>query len=184
VPADSASRDAQLVLFGGQIAAGKTAAARGVAERGGSRLVLVRRALEEILGGVDWDRRRLQIEGAALDERSHGRWLLDYLLQVLDADGRVVVDAARTRRQVEPIMDAVPTARLIFLAASESTRRRRYRQAAAVDPVKRTTPFDEAMAHPTESEALTIRAMASLVINTDELTGEEVVDEVCRFLSW
>lgn len=184
VQAASERVSTELVLVGGQIAVGKTSAAQGIAARGGARVVLVRRALEEILGGSAWDRRRLQLEGAALDQRSNGRWLLDYLGEVIEHGGRVVVDAARTRRQVEPIMQSVSDAQLVFLAASESTRRRRYSRAGETDAVKRSMAFDEAIAHTTEAEAATIRSMAGLVIDTDDLTVEQVVDEACRFLRW
>jgi len=176
--------DSEVVLVGGQIAAGKTSAASGVATRGGAELILVRQALEQILGGANWDRRRLQQEGADLDRRSNGKWLLDFIVAGSDRRNRVVVDAARTRRQVEPILEAGVGARLIFLVASETTRRARYALAQATDSVKRSTPFDAAMSHETEREAATLRAMADIVIETDDLAIAGVVDECCAALRW
>lgn len=184
VLAASGPTSCSLVLIGGQIASGKTVTAHGLADRGRGRVLPVRTALQEILGGADWDRRRLQEEGAALDQRTSGQWLLDYLMAILDPGGRVIVDAARTRIQVEPILEAISDAQLIFLAAAESTRRRRYGQAAATDAVKRSTSFDQAMTHETEIEAVTIRSMAHLQIETDDLTIEQVVDEACKFIRW
>lgn len=174
----------EIVLIGGQIACGKTSTAGGLGRRGAAGLVQVRVALQRILGGADWDRRKLQAEGADLDRRTNGRWLLEYVQSVSDSGGRWVVDAARTRRQVEPILNTETSSRLIYLSASEASRRYRFGLAQAEDPVKRSMSFDGAMAHSTESEALTLAAMASFVIDTDELTVEDVVDETLGFLGW
>lgn len=184
VPVASVPASRELVLVGGQIAVGKSVTAHGIAVRGGAVLVEVRRALEGILGGSDWDRRRLQLEGADLDRRTQGKWLLDYVMVVSERATRVVVDAARTRRQAEPILEGGFGARLVFLAASEGTRRRRYRWAQEYDAVKRSMSFDEAMSHATESEASTLRAMADFVIETDDLSIDGVVDESCYLLGW
>ena len=170
------------MLIGGQIGSGKTAVATSLAETCDALYIPVRAALQEILGGRDWDRPRLQKEGAELDRRTNGRWVLEYLSRF--EDKRIVVDAARTRRQVEPILEAGIGSRLVYLAASEYTRRNRYALAQATDMVKRSTPFDRAMNHPTEIEATALRAMADIVIETDDFTVTEVVQELRVSLSW
>src|SRR5690242_18409338 len=93
----------ELLVIGGEIAAGKSSLATGLSEAD-CTLIRVRDALQSILGGTGWDRRRLQVEGADLDNRTGGSWLLDYLSDVTGEGGRWVVDAGRTRRQVEPIL--------------------------------------------------------------------------------
>ena len=174
----------ELVLVGGEIASGKSALALGLGGVGSATVVRVRAALQEILGGTEWDRRRLQVEGADLDRRTNGRWLLEYLGSELERADRLVVDAARTRRQVEPILEHCVGARLVYLSASEATRRHRFALARAEDSVKRSMSFDDAMAHSTEAEARRLAAMANLVLETDALSVEEVVTEAARFLGW
>lgn len=173
----------EILVIGGEIAAGKTSLATRLSEAD-CTLVRVRDALQSILGGVGWDRRRLQMEGADLDNRTGGRWLLDYLADVTANGGRWVVDAGRTRRQVEPILEHLVGSRLVFLRAHESIRRARYLRGQAEDPVKRSVSFDEAMAHPTEREALTLAAMAHLVIDTDDLERAAVLRAVRDWMGW
>lgn len=173
----------EVLVIGGEIAAGKTSLATGLSEAD-CNLVRVRDALQSILGGAGWDRRRLQVEGADLDRRTAGRWLLDYLADVTANGGRWVVDAGRTRRQVEPILEHLPGSRLVFLRAHESIRRERYRSGQAEDPVKRSVSFDDAMAHPTEREAPTLAAMAHLVLDTDDLDRASVLRVVREWMGW
>lgn len=173
----------EALVIGGEIAAGKTSLATGLSQLG-CTVVRVRDALQSILGGAGWDRRRLQAEGADLDRRTGGRWLLDHLVEVTEGGGRWVIDAGRTRRQVEPILEHLPGSRLVFLRAHESVRRERYLLGQADDPVKRSVSFDEAMAHPTEREAPTLAAMAHLVIDTDELEPPAVVRVVRDWMGW
>jgi predicted kinase len=169
-----ATDEVAVILVGGEIAAGKTTLAHHLGTTTGTRVIRVRDAMQEILGGTGWDRRRLQAEGLGLDRRTNGRWLLDYLTELAELEQRIVVDAARTRRQVEPILESLDSSSLVYLTASESVRRARFTQAQAVDPVKYSMPFDEAMAHVTEREVRDLVAMAHLVVDTDDLTASEV----------
>jgi hypothetical protein len=182
VPASSAP--CEVVLIGGQIGSGKSTVAQRVSVDSGCRLLRVRGVLQDVLGGPYSDRHRLQIEGAALDVRTGGRWLLHYLEEHRDDTSRLVIDAARTRRQVEPILEAYLGARLVYLAASEASRRHRFALGSAADPVKRSMPFDEAMRHETETEARTIAAMAHLIVETDDRGVEDVVAEIIDWCGW
>ena len=74
--------------------------------------------LEQVLGGPNWDRQRLQKEGAALDERTRGRWLLTYLETHVSAGGGCVLDSVRTRLQVEPVLESVSASRLNIPASA------------------------------------------------------------------
>ncbi len=165
------------ILIAGQIAAGKSSVARGVAEATGSELVLVRVALAEVLGLRDADRTTLQVEGAALDKRTNGRWLVEYLQERILL-GSVVVDSMRTARQTTPVLEWVPGAVLIYLDASTAARRFRFKESAISDPVKRSLNFERSMEHETEREARALRSMAHLIVETDSLTLDETVKEV------
>jgi cytidylate kinase len=175
---------AEILLIGGQIGSGKTAVAEGLAGFNGVQIVRVRQALADILGGTDWDRAKLQREGAALDQRSAGTWLCRYLQEHCAEKERWVVDSARTRRQVEPVLNEITDSRLVFLSAAETTRRQRFTSSAVADPVKRSMPFDVAMRHGTEREAATIAAMAHLVIETDDMGLDEVVHAIASWMRW
>ncbi|HWJ97797.1 MAG TPA: hypothetical protein VNQ33_06525 [Acidimicrobiales bacterium] len=179
-----ATDEISVILVGGEIAAGKTTLATAVASASGARVVRVREAMQEILGGIGWDRRRLQAEGVSLDRRTNGRWLLDYLEELSESEKRLIVDAARTRRQVEPILESLSGARLVYLTASESVRRDRFTEAQNTDPVKYSMPFDEAMAHVTEREVRDLIAMAHLAHDTDDQTADEVSDAILTWSGW
>ena len=86
--------------------------------------------------------------------------------------------------KTEPILEAITTARLVYLEATEVTRRQRYAHGQVLDVVKRSTTFDDAMRHATESEASSLRSMASLVVETDGLTVAAVVQVVRHELDW
>lgn len=174
----------EILLIGGQIGSGKTAVANRLADLEEVQLIRVRDALAEILGGFNWDRAKLQREGAALDQRSMGTWLCRYLEEHCEVQTRWVVDSARTRRQVEPVLNEITGARLVFLSAMEDTRRERFGWSSAIDPVKQSMPFDLAMRHATEREAATIAAMAHLVVETDDLDLNEVVETIAAWMRW
>lgn len=173
----------EVLVIGGEIAAGKTSLATGLGYAD-CVPVRVRDALQSILGGADWDRRRLQVEGASLDRRTGGRWLVNYLAELTAEGGRWAIDAGRTRRQVEPILERITGSRLVCLRAHEAIRRARYAQGQINDAVKRSVSFDEAMAHPTEREATTLTSMAHLVIDTDELDEAGVLKVVRDWMGW
>lgn len=167
-----------VVLLAGPIAVGKSAVARQLATDLGGEVVSVRRALIDVLGlSTAADRSTLQREGADLDRRTRGAWLVDYLIERVDQGATpVIVDSLRTVLQTEPILLNVPDARLFYLTAHSSTRRQRYGLASGTDAVKRSVPFDDAMNHPTEQRVVDLRRLAQLVIETDELTIREVAN--------
>jgi cytidylate kinase len=167
-----------VILVSGEIATGKTAVATALARWMPADLVKVREALSRVLGVAAQDRQELQRRGADLDRRTSGRWLRDYIEEHHPHATAVVVDALRTRRQTIPILERFVDSRLVFLEAHEETRRSRYREAAATDPIKASVDFETAMRHPTELEVVHLRAIAQLVVATDDLKVNEVVTEV------
>lgn len=170
------------LLISGEIATGKTAVAVQLADVTVARLVKVREALGEVLGIDARDRLTLQVQGADLDRRTNGRWLRDYIRDRHEPNAQLVIDALRTRRQTVPILEGIVDSRLIYLEAHEETRRHRYAEAAATDPVKASLDFDTAMHHPTETEVRLLRPMAHLVIATDDLSVAAVVSEIVSTL--
>jgi adenosyl cobinamide kinase/adenosyl cobinamide phosphate guanylyltransferase len=168
------------ILISGGIAVGKSTTAEALSTAVGARVVRVRLALAEILDLDGQDRDALQKQGAALDRRTQGRWLLHYLEERKAPGEIVIVDALRTRRQTLPVLDVLPNTHLVHLVASESVRRHRYDLAAASDRLKASVPFDVATAHETERAADEVRDLAELVLLTDELSVDETVELIVQ----
>lgn len=175
-------RPATCVLIAGALAAGKSTVAHLLTARSGGCLVPVRHALERALGLVNADRRTLQEEGAALDRRTNGRWLVEHLLERSEDEPFLIVDSVRTLRQTIPILTRVPNASLVYLETDLTTRRQRFSIAARDDPVKRSMSFADAMRHPTEGEVTKLRPVANLAIDTNDLSPGEVVSEIENLL--
>jgi shikimate kinase len=174
-----------IVLLAGPIAVGKTSLAEGISESLPAELIRVRVVLSEMIGVPLNDRRRLQIEGAAFDIRTGGRWLLNYLQDsdVTDSNRHMVVDALRTIRQTEPLLLGLSESILVYLAASEAVRAHRYRAGAQGDPLKRDLTFRDALRHETEARSAELASLAHIFIETDGLTAAEVLAEVMGRLS-
>lgn len=166
------------VLLAGAIASGKSTVAVSLANRMQGEVIRVRDALSAVLGVGIADRRTLQERGAELDRHTNGRWLMDYLEERLGGGTFLVVDSMRTKRQTLPVLEGIPDTILVYLEANGATRRQRFLSAAATDPLKRSMSLAEAMRHPTEREVSDLREMAHLVIETDAIDAEGVVDEI------
>lgn len=169
-------------MISGGIASGKTTVAEGLAEAFGAQHVRVRQALIEVLDIRTADRRALQVDGAALDRRTNGRWLLEYLQHHAERYDRVVVDSVRTRRQTVPVLEGFSDARLVYLDVTKETQAHRFALAAVSDPVKASMDLAKALSHSTEAEVERLRPLADLVVQSDDLTATETVDEIIRAL--
>ena len=170
-----------LILLAGGIASGKSSLASALAERLGAEVVSVRRALIDIVGSPT-DRVSLQREGAALDARTNGEWLADYLETRCTSGTHLIVDSVRTLKQTLPILSRFDSAVLIYLDASESTRFERFESAKSKDPLKRTVSLEDAMLHPTEVGVRALRPFAALVLATDDRDVESVAADVIATL--
>jgi len=166
------------VLLAGEIAVGKSSVGTALGERIGGSTVRVREALAEVVGVKSPDRATLQKRGAELDQRTKGRWLIEYIERRLSASTPLVVDSLRTRRQTVPILEQVNGSRLVYLHADWRIRHERFNASRESDTVKHSMGFDEAMRHPTEVEVRRLRPLAHVVIETDGLTVDQVVAEV------
>lgn len=169
-------------MVSGGIASGKTTVARGLSKALDAPVVPVRQALMDVLGLQNADRRVLQEDGADLDRRTNGRWLLEYLQQYMETRDRFVVDAIRTRRQAIPVLEGIVGARLVFLDVQRPTREKRFALSAVSDPVKASMGLAEALRHETEAQVDALRPLADLVVESDDLSVEATVTEVLRGL--
>lgn len=165
---------ARVILLAGPIAVGKTAVAEHLAGQGACH-IRVRLALADLLNEHPDDREALQRGGSELDRRTSGLWLRNYVLDRTDGESPLVVDSLRTVRQTEPML-TIPNSALIYLRASDATRRQRYELSASNDEMKRRTSYDITARHPAEMQVTDLIPLASEVLDTDSLTVGEVAD--------
>jgi len=140
----------------------------------------MRDALTHATGADSADRVEMQKRAAALDLETGGQWVVDYLAGLPKGE-RAIVDAVRTLREARALMDSFDSS-LVYLDASEATRRRRYEEGRATDQMKAALPFDAAMAHPIEIEALRVRDVATVIIDTNSLDVDEVAEQIVEHL--
>ena len=171
----------QVILISGEIASGKTTLAQGLGVAWPGEVVSVRQILIQALGHKAGDRLALQREGRELDLRTKGAWLAEELSQRYSSE-RVIVDSLRTRRQTTRVLEECAHSRLVFVDAPESVRRVWYARSARTDEVKASIPFEMAMAHATEREARDLRAMADLVIRSDDYSPPALAGAVLHEL--
>jgi cytidylate kinase len=172
----------QVILLSGAIGVGKTTVASALAEVLEGEVVRVREALASVVGLNVTDRLALQTEGAELDRRTNGGWLVDYLERRLEFDSVLIVDSVRTLRQTLPVFARYPETFLVYLEATASTRRTRFDKVKQEDPVKKSMSWVDAMRHPTEIEVSRLKPLAQLEIETDSLDSEEVAREIISAL--
>lgn len=165
-----------VLILSGPIAVGKSTLAVHLAGTIPATVISARRAIEELAQLNGASRTQLQVAGAAIDERTDGRWLGDYLLRSIGANEDVIVDSARTPKQVDHIRCVRPEAMFVHLNADPLVRAERYK--AGQDFVKRSTTFDESMDHLTERVVQMIAPMADIVLETSNLTPGQVADAV------
>ena len=161
------------------MAVGKSAAALRAAEQTGAVVISVREILTNVLSLDPSDRIAMQQRGAELDNRTNGGWLVSALQEMIEGHQDAMVDSIRTRAQAAA-MARLPDSRLIFLEASEATRRARYRSAASSDPMKARASFRAANRHPVERSIDELRVGADLVISTDHLSIEAVAAKIAH----
>lgn len=174
----------ELVLLAGEIAAGKSTIASFLSAETGCGIVHVRDALRKTVGLETMNRTALQQAGADLDLATSGHWLLDYLVERTSAGGRWVVDSVRTPRQTRVVLGNIPGSKLVYIVASPEARRQRYSTGRETDPMKRASPLDRAMDHPTERAVRKLRQMADLVVQSDKTTASDLSRVIQTWLGW
>jgi hypothetical protein len=162
-----------VVVLTGAVYTGKTSLAGALAASSECSVLRVRTIIEDSVGQGALPRADLQSAGLVLDERTQGRWIADSVGAAIGGGAAtVVIDAVRTRRQLEKLRETVSAGLVVVhLTASDEERQRR------LDRSRTTDPTDEAyallsriMAHPTDREADLLRLEADLVIDTTTLT--------------
>jgi adenylate kinase family enzyme len=168
VISDRSPEAALVIVLSGPIGAGKTTLARNLARRGA--LPLLTRALLSVRAGrteSELGRIQLQRLGEALDRAEGGAWVaraVEVLLATAPEARAAVVDAVRTRAQVDAVRARVAT-RHVHLTAASDVLKARYERRRALQPHVEAT-WDEVKSNATEAAVGTLAEIAELTVDT------------------
>jgi adenylosuccinate synthase len=164
-----------LIILIGPVCAGKTTLALGLSTALGADVVSARGVIKKVLPGRN--RTDLQTSGRELERRTGGHWLADAIGRIVGRS--VVVDAARTVGQVQALIEMSSQVRIIYLEASEQSRRQRFQ--TRDDPADSFQSFDQLIASelPLGRE---LKDMSDLVVETDGLAVDKVREVVLAYL--
>jgi adenylosuccinate synthase len=162
----------KLVLLSGPLCAGKTSLALSLHERDRAKVISVRQILVESGARPD-DRRDLQRVGQELEQATAGAWLVTRVMNALSGkhENLVVVDAVRTKRQVDALRKATHDSILVHITASTRARTRRFNRRRA-GGVSDAGSLILASMHPTEVNADRLAAIADYVIDSTGRSSE------------
>jgi adenylosuccinate synthase len=169
----------RIVVLSGQINSGKTTLARLLSRRYGMAILSTKSTLERRLAHVrEYDRKRLQAEGARLDVQTGGSWVVQELHRLLRSAAttrEVVVDSARIRGQVDSVRAAFG-ARVVHIhltaPASVLEERHARKRRAKTDM---SVSYARAKDDPTERQVESLAKFADAVIDTDRCTVDDVL---------
>jgi adenylosuccinate synthase len=169
----------RIVVLTGQINAGKSTLAAGLASRYGMTIFSTKEAIRLRLGKVGAaDRKLLQAEGAKLDDESDGSWVARDLHKWMvehDSPADIVVDSARVAGQVKSLRVAFG-ARVVHLHLTApdavlALRHKRKRRAA----MDRAVSYAQTKNDATEGQVETLGALADALIDTNRCSVEDVL---------
>lgn len=170
----------------GAVAAGKSSvAALLISDRGFRRVssgdYLRSKAVERGLGS---DRAALQALGDQLDLDTDFAWLIDDVaapMMALDVAECWLVDAVRKRKQVQHFRRRFGGLVHIHLSAPEPVLQQRYvdrliLSGATLEYAK--TEYERLVLHPNEIEARSLLQIADIVLDTDEMSPEDIATTI------
>jgi cytidylate kinase len=165
------------LVLAGPLCSGKTTLAEALAKARGAKIVSARAELRRL--GAGEDRLDLQSFGAAVEQRTAGAWLASAVRTGDDQSVPVIVDSARTVKQIEALRALRTDAVVLYLTASLDERKRRYE--ARDDPVDKSRPFDSVVSGELgQIEALV--AHADFQVETDDKVPDDVTSDVLRIV--
>lgn len=169
----------RVIILSGPTCAGKSSVAKEIAKVLGFGIVHTRELLPAKAGELS--RVELHKLGEELDQSTGGGWIADEVVHRLDGDTvqGVVVDSARSRLQIDRIMDGRVNESLhVHLVSDSSTLRTRFVERGGVE-----AEFNEIYAYQISgTEAL--EASADILLDTVRNTLENVVRAIVVRSGW
>lgn len=177
----------RIILLSGPISSGKSTLAKGLAERYGMTIFKTNEIIKKrVRKDLSQDRKVLQTEGARLDKKTRGRWVLEELIEWsnhLDPGSDAVIDSLRIKEQIQAIREAYGakvihvhlTAPLDELEQRFNKRRQQGRE--------KDFQYSEVKADPTEKQVEDLADIADVVVNTKRCTDQDVLIRTMSYLN-
>lgn len=190
-------RQLRVVVISGQVGAGKSTLADGLAQSYGAVTISTKDLLRRIAGRrghtLEASRLALQGYGNALDREPGGSWVADEVSSqisgasvdtVIDQAGNPVpgladlwvVDAVRIKAQVDALRDALGAAVVhVHLHSSLQELSRRYEDRGDSSGLRELSSYAEVAKDPTEQGVLELQSDADVTIDTERSNVEDVL---------
>lgn len=177
-----------IVLLSGSVASGKTTLVQGLTRAFSHECIHVLKtkdlirdlAIKRLGREIPAERRAMQEFGDRLDQETHGQWVRDALISLVNRHISTevapifVVDAVRILPQVKAIREAYGFSVIhIHVKAPEAELTERYRRRAS--GLKELKSYKDVERNPTESRVRELEKSADVVVDTKECTPEDVV---------
>jgi adenylosuccinate synthase len=190
----------QIVVISGQVGAGKSTLARGLAERYGASLVSTKELLQltaerqgEMLPA---ERGALQGYGAKLDKETRGAWVAEAVSARIsgagiagqepgaesavgesdEPSGLWVVDAVRIQKQIDELREALGIDIVhVHLHSSTEVLAARYLERGEASGIKELGSYDEVARDPTEQKVAALIHDADVAIDTARSNENDVL---------
>ena len=177
----------RIILLSGSVSSGKSTLAKGLSSQYSMAICKTADLLHtRIATNPIGNRKVLQAEGEALDQRTGGKWVLDalsaYLRENLETKA-VIVDAVRIAGQIHVIREAFgQIVTHVHLTAPEDELRKRYSKRAKTRP-DLITEYAEVRKNKTEMQVEELAKIADIVIDTNRCNEDDVLVRTAAHLS-
>lgn len=189
----------KVVVISGQVGAGKSTLARGLAERYGANLVSTKELLQRTAehGGEELpaERSALQAYGTQLDNETDGAWVADAVSARIsgagidgqesgdspvgesdEPTGLWVVDAVRIQEQIDALRGALGIDIVhVHLHSSTEVLAARYLERGEASGIKELASYDEVAQDPTEQKVADLVHDADVAIDTARSNENDVL---------
>jgi adenylosuccinate synthase len=172
-----------VVLLSGEVAAGKTTLAGGLASQRNFKLLSTRDAILRRLPHTPRTRSALQAGGEKLDEETGGKWVADELLAIASGipNLRVVVDAVLIQGQIVAVKAAVAAPVFhVHVTAPRGILEARYARKSG--SIAESAHYSELLSSATESHIGQLAESADLVIDTAVTAPDDAIGMVLALL--
>lgn len=161
---------------------GKSTTAKLLHDELGFVIVSGRQVLRDLAPSALGTRADLQRFGSELEFQTDGRWLgAAAAAAAKNASHAVVVDAARTQRQVDAVRAALGSAHHVHLTAPYTELQRRFD--SQLKDLDEPASFERAMSHPVEQEALRLGIKADVILDSHALRPEALLKQITELLT-
>jgi adenylosuccinate synthase len=192
-------RGLRVVVISGQVGAGKSTLAQGLADSYGAVQIstreLLRLTAESRGEELEPERSALQKYGARMDEETGGRWVADAVsgkisgapfagraVEQAEQDagddqptGLYVVDSVRIKGQIDHLRDAVADVVHVHLYSSHQVLTQRYQDRGEASGLRELSSYEEVAKDPTEQGVIDLHVDADVAIDTERSNVEDVL---------